>query len=70
MSTTPTPITKDLRNDLKAIVSRELANLPATLESMEPDKRLEAILKLLPYLMPKVQPLSSTYDISATDWDL
>ncbi len=48
-------ITKDLRNQLKELVKTELDKLPDTLENMEPKERLEIVLKLLPFVLPKVK---------------
>jgi hypothetical protein len=52
---TPNVLTKELRLILKKIVSKELETLPETIEKMEPDKRTEIILKLLPYVLPKIE---------------
>lgn len=60
---TPNKVTKELRDKLKAILADELENLPATLAELEPKTRLELLIKLLPYAMPKVQPLTADYDI-------
>ena len=48
-------MTSELRATLKQIVSNELESISATLETLEPDKRCEMILKLLPYVLPKVE---------------
>ena len=48
-------ITKDLRNQLKELVKTELDKLPDTLENMEPKERLEIVLKLMPFVLPKVK---------------
>lgn len=48
-------ITKDLRNQLKELVKAELDKLPDTLESMESKERLEIVLKLMPFVLPKVK---------------
>jgi hypothetical protein len=47
-------LTSDLRATLKLIVEKELNQLPETLAAMAADKRLEVILKLLPFVLPKV----------------
>lgn len=52
---TPNVLTKEMRAILKNIISKELETIPETLEKMEPDKRLEIVLKLLPYVLPKVE---------------
>ncbi|MEI8201613.1 MAG: hypothetical protein WCH34_01285 [Bacteroidota bacterium] len=54
---TPNLLTRELRAILKSIVSKELKLIPATLEKLEPEKRTELVLKLLPYVLPKVEPV-------------
>jgi len=62
-------ITKDLRNQLKELVKNELDKLPDTLENMEPKKRLEIVLKLMPFVLPKVKGVShSLGEPFQTDW--
>jgi hypothetical protein len=52
---------KELRATLKNLIYEELENLPETLEHMEPKDRLELVVKLLPYAMPKNEKSSFTY---------
>lgn len=52
---TPNILTKEMRAILKCIIAKELEALPGTIEKMEPEKRLEILLKLLPYVLPKVE---------------
>jgi hypothetical protein len=52
---TPNRLTKELRKILKNILSDELENLPKQLDKLEPKDRLELIVKLMPYAMPKVE---------------
>ena len=54
---TPNKLTKELRGLLKDLLHQELENLPAHLNSLEPKDRLEIIVKLLPYAIPKVEPV-------------
>ncbi len=62
-------ITKDLRNQLKELVKNELDKLPDTLENMEPKERLEIVLKLMPFVLPKVKGVShSLGEPFQTDW--
>lgn len=48
-------ITKDLRNQLKELVKAELDKLPDTLENIESKERLDILLKLMPFVLPKVK---------------
>jgi len=54
---TPNLLTKEMRAILKNIIAKELELLPETLEKLEPEKRAEIVLKLLPYIFPKVEPV-------------
>ena len=54
---TPNRLTREMRAILKRIVSRELELIPASLEKLEPEKRTEIVIKLLPYVLPKVEPV-------------
>lgn len=48
-------ITKDLRNQLKELVKNELEQLPDYIKDMEPKERLDILLKLIPFVLPKVK---------------
>ena len=37
----------------------EIEGIPELLESLEPKERLEMIIKLMNYVMPKVNPINS-----------
>ncbi len=51
------PQTLDLRDRLRVLMERELEGLPKLLEGLEGKDRLDAILKLMPLVMPKVKPI-------------
>ena len=51
-------LTSELRDVLKGIIRKELELIPATLEKMEPEKRAEVVLKLLPYILSKVESVT------------
>ncbi|MCX2718755.1 hypothetical protein [Lentiprolixibacter aurantiacus] len=55
---TPNRITKELRNVLKEIIAQELEHLPSYLESIPDKKRIEILLKLMPYVFPRLNPIS------------
>lgn len=50
---TPNRTTAETKQLLQSIVSKELDNLGAMLEQLEPNERINAISKLLPYILPK-----------------
>lgn len=45
--------TAQTKKIIEKIVSKELKNIDSLLEQLEPKERLDAIIKLLPYVMPK-----------------
>lgn len=47
-------LASDLRATLKSIVEIELNQLPETLAALPAEKRLEIVLKLIPFVLPKV----------------
>jgi hypothetical protein len=54
------PLTKNMRESLKVMFKKELEVLPETLSKLEPEKRLNMLIKLMPYIMPKVEAVSPT----------
>ncbi len=64
-----TPLVKDLRQTLKAIVQKELEHLPGYLESLEPKERLNVICKIMPFVLPQVRAINPTADEPfSLDW--
>jgi len=51
----PNRITKEVRELLKTIVEQELDALPERLEAMPPADQVGVLLKLLPYVAPRLQ---------------
>jgi hypothetical protein len=51
---TPNKITKESREILFEIVKNEIDNLPALLEQLEPRERAYILVKLMPYVIPKM----------------
>jgi len=68
---TPNVLTHELRETLKQFVSSEIDNLSKedVLSKLTYSERLVFLTKILPYVLPKVQPLLSEYD-SQTDWNI
>jgi hypothetical protein len=61
----PNKVTSELRKTLKGIIAAELEAVPSTLEGLPPKERLELLIKLLPFAMPKIDSIGGKYD---TDW--
>jgi hypothetical protein len=52
---TPNKITADVREVLKNIVEDELRGLPDKLNELEGKDRLDIVVKLLPYVVPRLE---------------
>lgn len=50
----PSEVTAETRKVFKAIISDELDGLPDILNKLEPKERVELIIKLLPFAIPKM----------------
>ncbi len=55
---TPNKLTKELRSVLKNILHQEIELLPDHFKKLEPKDRLELLVKLLSFALPKVEPES------------
>ena len=55
---TPNKLTRELRAVLKNVLHDEINLLPDHLKRLEPKDRIELLIKLLPYTLPKVEPES------------
>ncbi len=52
---TPNKVTKDLRAVIKALLEKEFEDVGAYLEAVEPKERLNFMIKLLPYALPRYE---------------
>lgn len=59
---TPNKLTRELRTALKNVLSEEIHLLPVHFESLTKAERIELLIKLLPYALPKVN--SENYTLS------
>lgn len=59
---------KQLRSELKKCVLIQLHKLPDTLEELEPKDRLDILIKILPFVMPKNENVSAFFD-EPTEWE-
>ena len=57
---TPNRNTTETKELLQKIVSNELDNITDLLEKLEPKERIDAVIKLLPYIVPKQSEVSIT----------
>ena len=57
---TPNKLTNELRNVLKDILLNEFISLESNLNKLDTKERLELLVKLLPYAMPKIDNVDYT----------
>ena len=65
---TPNRMTKELRTLLKDILYQELEQVQERLELLEPKERIELLIKLMPYVLPKTTSVSHKTN-EPMDWD-
>lgn len=65
---TPNKLTKELRELLKNILYNEMEKIEEYLDGLEPKEKLETIIKLMPYILPKTSNVSHTVN-EPLDWD-
>jgi len=65
---TPNKMTKELRSVLKDILYQELEQIQEHLETLNPKERVELLIKLMPYALPKVTSVSHTTN-EPLDWE-
>ena len=67
---TPNILTHELRETLKHFINNEIENLSKddVLSKLTLNERLIFLTKVLPYVLPKVQPILSEYDLP-TEWE-
>jgi hypothetical protein len=61
---TPNKVTTELRKTLKEIIAGELETLPTTLQELPAKERLDLVIKLMPFCLPKVDSIGSNYDLA------
>ena len=64
---TPNRMTKELRSVLKDVLYQELEQIQTHLDTLKPKERVELLIKLMPYVLPKVTSISHTTN-EPLDW--
>ena len=64
---TPNKLTKEIRTVLKDLIYKELDEIKEHLDSLEPKQRIELVIKLMPYVLPKVDSISHSSN-EPLDW--
>ncbi len=65
---TPNRLTKELRTLLKDVLFHELESFEFRLDSLPPRERLEIVIKLMPYVFPKLNSISHNSN-EPVDWN-
>ena len=60
---TPNKMTKELRSTLKDVLFHEIEEIEDRLDLLDPKDRLELLIKLMPYALPKVTSISHTTNV-------
>lgn len=53
-------LTVELKETLKAVVEQEIQDLPERLKGLKDRERIELLVRLLPFVLPKVEPAHYT----------
>lgn len=62
--------TADLRTKLKECMRQELAKLPEYLEELPTDQKVNTIIKIMPYVLPRVEAVEGTVGEGwSASWD-
>ena len=64
---TPNKLTKELREVLKNVLYNEIENIEESLKSLEPKQRIELLVKLMPFIFPKITSVHFRED-EPYDW--
>jgi hypothetical protein len=64
---TPNKLTKEIRTILKDLIYKELDEIQEHLDALESKQRLELIIKLVPYVLPKIESISHSAN-EPLDW--
>lgn len=59
---TPNVMTRQMRNVLKELMFKQLETLPDLLNNLSTDRRIEIIIKLLPFVVPQVKNVHMEMD--------
>ena len=67
---TPNRLTKELRAVLKEALHKELESIDDSLDQLEPKERIEVLIKLMPFVFPKMNAVSHSLDepVDFSDW--
>ena len=55
---TPNKLTREMRTAIKDVLADEIEKIPELLNSLDDRSRLEMIIRLLPFVLPRVESVS------------
>jgi hypothetical protein len=61
--------TKEIRSVLKLVINKELLNIENLFEGLPPKERIELVIKLIPFVLPKVENVKASFG-EPTDWGI
>lgn len=59
----------EMRQCLKELMRREIANLPDLIEQLPPDQRINVVFKMMPFVLPRVESVNAKSG-EPLDWNL
>lgn len=59
---TPNRLTKEIRSVLKDFVHKEMELLPEHIETLETEARLQLLIKIIPFVLPRIKEVSHKDD--------
>ena len=65
---TPNKLTRELREELKHVMHGEIETLPDRLKELDNDKRIDAVIKLMQFVLPKLDTINAK-DGEAIEWN-
>ena len=65
----PNKLTKEIRKVLKDLIYKELDEIQEHLDALEPKQRIELVIKLIPYVLLKVDNISHSAN-EPLDWGI
>jgi hypothetical protein len=68
-SGTPNKTTKEIRTVLKGVINNELLNIETLLTGLPPKERLEVVIKLIPYVLPKIETVNYSLG-EPSNWEI
>lgn len=67
---TPNRLTKEIRSVLKDFVHKEMEMLPDHIETLENEARIQLLIKIIPFVLPRIKEVSHKDDepIGFDEW--